>query len=185
MGRSWRIDHSRPTALYRLFDASGQLLYVGIAFVPETRWRKHAKKDWGPLIARKEAEWFPDRRSARAVELQLIRSLQPQHNIAETPRKRWKAGATPPEHPVAKGCSLPPEPKGDPSDIMVRLARAAHREALAKARGERAIVVEYESGKSLRDIAQLADLSHEGVRKILAKAGIPLRGRGRRAKASP
>lgn len=185
MRRRGKIDHAKPTALYRLFDAADQLLYVGIAFVPETRWRRHAKTEWGPLIARREAEWFPDRRSARAVELHLIRTLQPPHNIAETPRKRWKAGMTSSERSVAKRRPLPAKPTADASDIMVRLARAARREALAAARVERAIAAEYQGGTSLRDIAEQSGLSHEGVRKILAKAGVPLRGRGRPAKTGP
>lgn len=66
---------------------------------------------------------------------------------------------------------------------MAQIAKHTAGEAAERAKKEAAIIEAYQANKSLRDIAQLADLSHEGVRKILAKAKVPLRGRGRPAKA--
>lgn len=71
-------------------------------------------------------------------------------------------------------------------DVMARIAKHTAGEASERAKKEAAIVEAYDKeNKSLRDIAEQSGLSHEGVRKILAKAGVPLRGRGRPAKTGP
>lgn len=174
----WRIDHSKPTALYGLYDAAGELLYIGIGFVPETRWRAHAKTAWGPLVTRREVQWFPDRRKARAEELRLIRSLQPPHNVAETPRKLWMVQPRPLAVPTRRPKALPAA-AGNPEDVLVRLARQVRRSARARCRLEIWLAIEYEAGASLRAVAADAGLSHEGVRKILVRRGVPIRARGR------
>jgi predicted GIY-YIG superfamily endonuclease len=54
-----------PTALYRLFDTDGVLLYVGITRDTEKRWRQHAlKKPWWPQVAERTVEWHPTRLAA-------------------------------------------------------------------------------------------------------------------------
>lgn len=70
------------TALYRLFDASGRLLYVGISNNVHTRIRTHrVDKHWGPLIADARIEWFPTRATALAAEVRAIRRERPRHNV--------------------------------------------------------------------------------------------------------
>lgn len=74
---------ARRTALYRLYDASGQLLYVGIAANLEVRWRAHAKQQsWWPEVARKQIEWHPDRFEAAAAEVRAIDTEGPLHNVS-------------------------------------------------------------------------------------------------------
>lgn len=71
------------TALYRLFDAADQLLYVGISTQPETRWTQHAAdKPWWPLVQRREVEWHPDREAAEAAERSAIGAEEPLYNTA-------------------------------------------------------------------------------------------------------
>lgn len=82
----WKIDRTKPTAQYSLFGADDEILYIGIGFVPETRWRVHAKRPWWSQVRHKEVTWYADRPSARAAELRLIRAIQPPYNIAETSR---------------------------------------------------------------------------------------------------
>ncbi|WP_053680159.1 GIY-YIG nuclease family protein [Streptomyces sp. WM4235] len=77
------------TALYRLYDDAGSLLYVGIALNPERRWRQHAwdhADTWWPLVSAKRLEWFATRPEAEAAEVRAIRSEGPAHNRAHASR---------------------------------------------------------------------------------------------------
>ena len=67
---------------------------------------------------------------------------------------------------------------------MSRLAKQAAREADEHAKTQALIIEAYQANGSLRDIARATQLSHEQVRRILAKNNIPLRARGR-AKTAP
>lgn len=70
-----------PTALYRLLDAGGTLLYVGITFNPQARWRQHAKdKPWWSQVAEKKVEWFMARDEAEQAEARAIQGEWPRHN---------------------------------------------------------------------------------------------------------
>lgn len=74
------------TAVYRFFDAAGDLLYIGIAENPDGRWKKHAsRKPWWPEVARKTVEWFDNREEAGAAEHRAIRTEHARHNIAGSP----------------------------------------------------------------------------------------------------
>ncbi|NED31079.1 type II toxin-antitoxin system prevent-host-death family antitoxin [Streptomyces sp. SID8499] len=71
------------TALYRLFDSSRRLLYVGISTQPETRWTQHATdKPWWALVQYREVEWHADRKDAEEAERAAIRSEGPLYNTA-------------------------------------------------------------------------------------------------------
>jgi prevent-host-death family protein len=76
-------DTDQPTALYRLFDAAGRLLYVGIACDPEQRFKSHASTaPWWPLVERKEIEWRPNRSAAELDETHAIKAEGPLYNRA-------------------------------------------------------------------------------------------------------
>lgn len=69
------------TALYRLYDASGQLLYIGISANLEERWKVHAMtKSWWPSVARKEVTWIPSWEQALEEEERAIREEGPRYN---------------------------------------------------------------------------------------------------------
>ncbi|MFD4912816.1 GIY-YIG nuclease family protein [Streptomyces virginiae] len=69
------------TALYRLFDADGVLLYIGIASYPEGRWREHAgTKRWWHLVDRKTVDWFDTRVEALAEEARATQEESPQYD---------------------------------------------------------------------------------------------------------
>lgn len=58
-----------PTCLYRLFDESEALLYVGISNTPKERWKQHAAdKPWWPLVTTRTEEWYLDRGDAEKAE---------------------------------------------------------------------------------------------------------------------
>ncbi|MFD8577366.1 GIY-YIG nuclease family protein [Streptomyces virginiae] len=76
-----------PTALYRLRDRSGALLYVGITSNLGRRWNTHADgKRWWADVATRSIEWFPTREHALAAEVQAIRAEQPRYNVQHNKR---------------------------------------------------------------------------------------------------
>lgn len=78
------IDYRRRTALYRLFDAEGRLLYVGIAFDPPDRWRGHAReKSWWPDVVERRVEWHETRHAAGAAEISAIQTEKPLYNVRD------------------------------------------------------------------------------------------------------
>lgn len=73
---------SERTALYRTFDASGVLLYIGISKNFGTRWKQHARvQPWWPDIQRQTVEWYPDWDVAHAAEVAAIRTENPRFNV--------------------------------------------------------------------------------------------------------
>lgn len=85
----------KPTALYRLYDGDGVLLYVGITGDLKTRWMMHSYTPWGPQIATREAEWFDTPSEAASAEVEAIQTEKPIHNVAHNftrvppPRSPW------------------------------------------------------------------------------------------------
>lgn len=79
-----------PTALdvrthyvYRLFDVSEELLYVGIAVDPGARLYMHRReKPWWPEVTRTALETFPTRADAEYREAHAILTEHPRHNQA-------------------------------------------------------------------------------------------------------
>lgn len=70
-----------PTAVYKAYDADGQILYVGIADCWGRRWYQHARTaPWYPFVTRLEIEWLDTRAEAIAREADLILSLAPHFN---------------------------------------------------------------------------------------------------------
>ena len=69
------------TALYRHFDASGKLLYVGISLNAVARLYQHSiGSRWFRDIARIEVEWHASRAAACAAEVAAIQAERPAHN---------------------------------------------------------------------------------------------------------
>ena len=85
-----------PTALYRLFDAAGTLLYIGISDNLKKCFAQHAAtKPWWPDVARRTVEWHPSRAEAAAAETAAIRAECPSLNIAGAVPPPLAAPATP------------------------------------------------------------------------------------------
>jgi excinuclease UvrABC nuclease subunit len=82
------MDHSDEipqltTDLYRLYDAEGTLLYVGISKSAMTRMKQHAKeKHWWLEVCRIEIEHVLGGRSdAEIVERRAIETERPKYNV--------------------------------------------------------------------------------------------------------
>lgn len=70
--------------LYRLYDATGDLLYVGQSKDPFTRFKSHKadSRHWIDDVARGRISVFPTREAAQSAEREAIRSEHPFWNVA-------------------------------------------------------------------------------------------------------
>lgn len=76
------IDAEFPTALYRLYDASGQLLYVGVTANLRERFGQHAStKQWWGDVARRTVTWLETRDEALTAEAKAILTEAPRYNV--------------------------------------------------------------------------------------------------------
>lgn len=82
------ISQLGKTGVYRLYDATDSLIYVGIGSDPESRFKDHARdKEWWPQVARKAIVWRDSRDDALAEEFETIRAQSPAYNrVAWEPR---------------------------------------------------------------------------------------------------
>ena len=161
--RGVSIDFRRRTALYRLFDIEGRLLYVGIAFDPQTRWHGHSStKSWWNEVDRREVEWHDTRSRALGAEAEAILNEAPLYNIAGT------------EEPPPLVPLKPRKTRSAHSEQANRELSAAgkrwHRSkaALMEADAElRAVLVEgRHQGIPLARLAELSGFTRERVAKI-------------------
>lgn len=78
---------AQSTALYRLYDEGGQLLYVGISNDPDHRWTQHATdKPWWSLVSQRTVEWHPNRGEAEKAERAAVKTEGPLYNSAGAKR---------------------------------------------------------------------------------------------------
>lgn len=76
------VGDDRPTAVYRLYDEGGRLLYVGISDQAEERLMQHAvQKHWYREVATREIVWFDTRQLADAEEDGAIAAEDPVYNL--------------------------------------------------------------------------------------------------------
>lgn len=119
-------DMNAPATLYRLYDASGNLLYIGVTSNTKLRWADHrATRWWWTQVAHKRFEEFECRVDALAAERIAIRTEKPLYNTqgAETPPPPPPPG----RYPGARA-SIPDALPHHNSDIT--LIRKALREVL-------------------------------------------------------
>lgn len=95
------------TALYRLYDANGELLYVGISDDPHGRMSGHASdKPWWPDVARKTLVWYAHRTQADTAETIAIGLERPRYNKAKRyvrlPEQSFPERAAHRERPAAR-----------------------------------------------------------------------------------
>lgn len=160
------IDYSRRTALYRLFDAEGRLLYVGIAYNPRARWLGHSStKPWWKQVARREVEWHETRSAALGAEAEAIVNERPLYNIAG-------AGELPPPIPRKQRKARTSAPDAADKELTAA-GRQWHRSkaALKEADAElRALLVEgRRQGIPLVRLAELSGFTREWVAKVAPK----------------
>lgn len=70
------------TALYRHYDANGNLLYVGVSSCPVKRTYQHSlSSHWYNKIFQITIEWFETRSEAIEAEEAAIKNEEPLHNV--------------------------------------------------------------------------------------------------------
>lgn len=78
---------SRLHVLYRFYDESGQLLYVGMTIDPSSRFRSHRyDKAWWDQIAKITLQKYDRSDELARAELHAIRVERPRYNIAGVPK---------------------------------------------------------------------------------------------------
>lgn len=113
---------ARPHALYRYYDAGGELLYVGIANDPFRRMAEHRQgKQWWQQVKHLTLEHFPNRKEALTAEREAIKTEHPRYNIQHNER-----AAT--VHAVVMHCEICGDPVlGDEGYLEVDSGAALRR----------------------------------------------------------
>lgn len=76
------------TAVYRLYDAEGCLLYVGVSCRPEQRFAQHAtEKVWWCDVATIEMAHHANRSDALVAEREAIKEMCPRYNVVHNERR--------------------------------------------------------------------------------------------------
>lgn len=115
--------------MYRLFDAEGVLLYVGISNEPPVRYTAHSyDKPWWHEVVEKTEQWFPNRAAALKVEADAIANEMPKYNLAGSPN--W-----------------PPKAPDDGMSVSVADFRAQLTEYISRARYGGKVTFLYSRGK--------------------------------------
>jgi excinuclease UvrABC nuclease subunit len=73
--------NTSKTALYRHYNDTGELLYVGIAIYFNHRLSQHKKSRWFEEINMVWVEWFDSKHDAALAELKAIQTENPKFNI--------------------------------------------------------------------------------------------------------
>ena len=88
------MDTTAPHTVYRLYDAEGRLLYVGMTNNLPRRLEQHARKPWWARVARTDLQQEPNRGAAMRAEAEAIRTERPAYNTLptapRTPREEGK-----------------------------------------------------------------------------------------------
>jgi DNA-directed RNA polymerase specialized sigma24 family protein len=164
----------RPAAVYRLYAADGALLYIGSAYDPKERSKKHREKPWWPQVARREDEWHPSREAAYVAETEAIEEARPPGNrisgpgAVATPAPKPKAAATP-LFVLAELDAYFDQLEAEPPAIRFRkLTELMEAMEKAVAARRKAIFEELRAdGMTYREIGQAVGLSFARVRQIL------------------
>lgn len=83
-----RVEEHREFIVYRCFNGSGDLLYVGQTTEGVKRLRQHEKdKSWWPEVETVRQQKCASREEMNEVELRAIREENPRYNVAGRPRK--------------------------------------------------------------------------------------------------
>lgn len=79
-------ETGRPAYVYRLYDGSGSLLYIGSAYDPDERCKAHHGAAWWPDVDTRSDEPRASRQDAYAAEMAGISTERPRYNVNGTAR---------------------------------------------------------------------------------------------------
>lgn len=116
----------RPTARYRFYDMDGAPIYIGVAVDLEQRWRFHrAVAAWWHLVDhnRTMVDWYSNRSTAEAAEVEAITLERPIYNIAHTDRS-LRAAPQPSRWSDARAAGITARSRGSRIMLSVQETRA-------------------------------------------------------------
>lgn len=80
-------ERDHPHVLYRMYDASRRLLYVGLTMNVSQRFATHrGEKPWWPSVATIQLQHFATRSEVEAAERAAINAEQPRYNVVHKAR---------------------------------------------------------------------------------------------------
>jgi predicted GIY-YIG superfamily endonuclease len=90
--------HNDGTQMYRLYNADGTLLYVGISWSALSRITQHkTDKPWWTTVTRVDITTIPgDRAAAESAERHAIHTEQPLHNVVHNRTRTERPAVTVP-----------------------------------------------------------------------------------------
>ncbi|GAA3267840.1 GIY-YIG nuclease family protein [Streptomyces lavendulae] len=139
------------TALYRLFDSTDRLLYVGITDNPRKRFGEHAAtKEWWPSVAERQVEWHATRLDAEASEREAIQRERPKWNIRHAP---W----TPPT---------------GAEELYAEYSAALKQERMLLDEIREQAARDLKAGATVSQLAKLTGLTSEYFRRIARAEGV-------------
>lgn len=155
--------HVGRTAVYRLYDSTETLIYIGITSNPAQRFKAHWLKTWWPEVSMREVEWHETRASAEEIEARVIEADRPRYNAQQgVDRKQWKTG---------------PRSRWEPSPRMEQLLQeyASAEAQLAQAREslEAEAVKEMNAGVSGNKLATRLPWSAPVLQKLARLNDVP------------
>lgn len=112
------MSTSQRTALYRLFNAADDLLYIGITWQRlADRMTDHAgEQRWWHEVHHATALWYETREDADQAETEAIKAERPKYNIAKTKESRPRKPG-----PTTRPGQLEPLVKNDADGRWIRV----------------------------------------------------------------
>lgn len=170
---------SGQTALYRLYDADDELLYIGVSSRFGNRWHQHAQvQPWWPGVDHQTVTWFGSREEALKAEAAAIREEKPLYNIVHNSALRKRRNCA----DIETGFVVP----DDPHDVEVWQTAESLRDA-DKAREAAlgahvaAALAALRAGRPPTGVANLSPFTDAYIRQLAREAGIPPARKGQRA----
>ncbi|MCZ4513494.1 hypothetical protein O3Q52_36185 [Streptomyces sp. ActVer] len=165
----------RRAAVYRLYDEAGTLLYIGSAYDPKQRSKKHRDKDWWSQVVRRDDEWHPTREAAYVAETEAIAQLRPPGNkiggpgAVAAPAQRSKAKTTGPLFVLTELDAFFEQVDAEPPAVRFRMLTEMMEELEAAYRSERKRLFRqmHADGMTYREIGKAVGISFGRVRQIL------------------
>lgn len=119
----------RRAAVYRLYDATGILLYIGSAYDPDERCKAHRSQPWWPQVASRSEEWHSSRGEAYVEELKAIAVEGAKHNRMGAPDYTTpKTDAVRQRNALARlRGKLVGEGRGVSNDVRIAASEAGYR----------------------------------------------------------
>lgn len=129
------IGRPERTALYRIYDGDGLLLYIGISKDFGRRWKDEARDfSWWDEHRRMTVDWYDSRKEAEAAETAAIKTEWPRYNKVHAVRERLSG---PEPILTSHGTYALSEAELRAMPVAMDIATASHALGMSAAKGYR------------------------------------------------